>query len=121
MLSSQEEQQERRRVFAQDQSLRSSTFHQHALAEAETPRGRFSAIANAQVVGATAVPNYPAASAAHQIQLPDEPALGLDNPALDPGPLSPAQGFDLTSDAPTVSMSAGEQRNVRSLPFRRIK
>jgi hypothetical protein len=36
-------------------------------------------------VGSTAMPAsaYPAASAAHQIQLPDEPPLGFDNPALD--------------------------------------
>jgi hypothetical protein len=34
MLSSQEEQAERLRVFAQDQSLRASTLHQHAQADA---------------------------------------------------------------------------------------
>ena len=53
MLSSQEEQAERRRVFAQDQSLRNqgSTLHQHAVADAETPRGRFSVVSNAYVVG----------------------------------------------------------------------
>ena len=43
MLSRQEEQAETRRVFAQDQSLRASTLHQHALADANTPRGRFNA------------------------------------------------------------------------------
>lgn len=52
------------------------------------------------------------------IPFPDELPLSFDNPALDPGPLSPAQATGgLTSDA----QSTGEQRGVRSLPFRRIK
>src|SRR5262249_29243505 len=98
--SAQEEQAERRRVFAQDQSLRAGTFHQHALAEAEPPRGRYSAIANAQVVGATALPNYPACSPALAVQLPDEPPLGFDNPALEPSSALPsvAQATGPTSD-----------------------
>jgi len=78
MLSGQEEQAERRRVFAQDQSLRASTYHQHAIADAETPRGRFSAVNAAVVVGSKAdvASMYPAASAAHQTELPKEEPLG---------------------------------------------
>jgi hypothetical protein len=54
--SHQEEQEERRRVFAQDQSVprQASTFHQHAQADADTPRGRFSAVSAAYVVGSKA-------------------------------------------------------------------
>ena len=116
MLSSQEEQAERRRVFAQDQSLRSGTFHQHALAEAQTPQGRFSAHAAATVIGSKSgiASAYPAASAAHQTELPPEPALGyeIDRPdAFDPGPdVSPAQGLgDPASDVPSsgIALSLG--------------
>ena len=66
MLSSQIEQEERKRTLDNDRKVREGgTFLAHALADAELPRGRFNAIANAQVVGAQPIPNYPAA-AAHQ-------------------------------------------------------
>jgi hypothetical protein len=101
MLSSQEEQAERRRVFAQDQSLpkQATTFHQFAQADADTPRGRFAAVSAAYVVGSTAVPQYPAASTPFQHDpVGDEPPLGLDNPALEPSFLaSLAQAPDPTS------------------------
>jgi hypothetical protein len=112
--SAQEEQAERRRVFAQDQSLpnRASTLHQHAQADADTPRGRYSAVSAAYVVGSTATPQYPQASTPFQCDpVPDEPSLGLDNPALEQSPFSTAQASlepfiteaqapDPTSDAP---------------------
>jgi hypothetical protein len=84
--SAQDEQAERQRVFAQDQSLRSSTFHQHAQADADTPRGRFSAVSNACVVGSqpTVAAAYPAASSAHQTELPPEPSLGFAIDELEP-------------------------------------
>src|SRR6516225_5582907 len=65
MLSSQEEQEERRRVFAPDQSLpnQASTFHQRAVADAAMPRGRFSAVEAATVVGANPTIDYPAGPA----------------------------------------------------------
>ena len=97
MLSRQEEEAEQRRVFA-DQSLpnRASTFHQHALADAQTPRGRFSAIDAAYVVGSKpdVACAYPAASSAHQTELPPEPSLGYSVDALEPLEplLSSAQG-----------------------------
>ena len=86
MLSRQQEEQDRirtlrndlsvreqqGRVFAQDQSLpnKASTLHQHALADADTPRGRFSAVETAYVVGSKAdvAASYPAA-AAHQFDI----------------------------------------------------
>src|SRR6516165_5910500 len=101
----QREQAERQRVFAQDQSVRqASTFHQHALADAQTPRGRFSAVETATVIGSKpdAASAYPAASAAHQIQLPDEPPLSLDNPALNPSEL------EAVSSAPQATNGPGD-------------
>jgi hypothetical protein len=82
MLSNQEDQGERRRVLANDARVReqSGTFFSHTHMD---EGGRFAQVSNAQIVGADPIPNYPAASAAHQIQLPDEPPLGFDNPALE--------------------------------------
>jgi hypothetical protein len=110
MLSSQEEQIERRRVFAQDQSLpkQATTFHQHALADAQTPRGRFSAVEASYVVGTNPTIDYPAGPAwcADPGSQCVEPPLGLDNPALDyPSSAvlhpSPAEQLGPTSDAPS--------------------
>jgi len=142
--SAQDEQAERHRVFAQDQSLRNqgSTFHQHAQADAETPRGRFSAVSNAYVVGSKpdVASAYPAASSAHQTELPPEPPTGyaIDAmPELDPGPplaqtlpnpasaptgdVEPAglglSSGDLTSDAPSTLPLVDAQRGGRSLPI----
>ena len=88
MLESQIEQEERRRVFAQDQSLpkQATTFHQFAQADAETPRGRFAAVDAAYVVGSKAdiAGSYPAASSAHQTELPPEPSLGFAIDELEP-------------------------------------
>jgi len=113
MLSSQEEQAERRRVLANDAGVRQqqreqgSTFHQHAQADADTPRGRFAQVTTATVIGskADAASAYPAASSSWQIQLPDEPPLGLDNPALEPSVLASAQATGPTpADAPSAPL-----------------
>jgi hypothetical protein len=97
MLSSQEEQIERRRVFAQDQSLPNpgSTFHQHALAEAQTPRGRFSAVEASYVVGSKAgmASAYPAAAAHQRDPVPIEPPLGYSVNDLNPSDLEPSMAF----------------------------
>jgi hypothetical protein len=73
-----------------------STFHQFAQQET-LPQGRFSApggISTPQVVGSVPAPSsqYPACSPALQVQLPNEPPLGSDNPALGvpPFPQEPA-------------------------------
>ena len=104
-LKVQQQQEERRRTFAQDQSVPNpgSTFHAHAIAEAAMPRGRFSAVEASNVIGSTPLPQYPAASAAHQIQLPDEPPLSYDNPALEVASLvSTPQAPDDPADAPST-------------------
>ena len=99
--SHQDEQFERQRVFAQDQSVarQATTMHAFALADAQTPRGRFSAVETATVVGSTPVPQYPQASTPFQRDpVPDEPPLGLDNPALEPARPDEAQATDGAAD-----------------------
>jgi hypothetical protein len=85
MLSSQEEQSEHRRVLAQDASLRQqqrergSTFAQFAQVDAQTPRGRFSAVETAYVVGSTATPQYPQVSTPFQRDPVSPPSSTLDD------------------------------------------
>jgi hypothetical protein len=93
MLSSQEEQEERRRTLQNDVRVREQQREQGSTYLAHTHSdlgGRYSAVGAQTIVGAQPITNYPAASAAHQIQLPDEPPLGCDNPALDPPDLKPS-------------------------------
>jgi hypothetical protein len=114
------EQEERRRVFAQDQSLpnRASTFHQFAVADADIPLGRFSAISNPQIVGQGA--SYPACSPALQTQLPPEPPLGyrideLEEPSTVSSSCSPVEQPDGPSAPSTASaMSSGGPSFSRS-------
>jgi len=117
--SAQDEQHERRRVFAQDQSVRNQggTMHAFAISDAATPRGRFSEVNAAYVVGSKPTISYPAASSAHQTELPPEPPTGyrIDAmPDFDPGPdVSPAQ--QLPNPASAVAPSSPvdvERRDV---------
>ena len=144
MLSSQEDQRDRRETQRQDLSVRrqqeqtGGTMHAFAVADASTPRGRYSQVTTENVVGAKAdiASAYAACSPALAVQLPDEPPLGEDNPALHPlGPASPAQAPGPTSappladvgplsqssdlpsgDAPSALPSVDVQRGGRSLP-----
>jgi hypothetical protein len=72
MLSSQEEQAERRRVLANDARVKeqAGTFLSHTHMD---EGGRYAQVSSAQIVGQSAVPNYPAASSPLQTELPDEP------------------------------------------------
>ena len=76
------------RVFAPDQSLprQATTMHAFALADAATPRGRYTAQERSTVVGANPVIDYPAGPAwcADPGSQLLEPPLGIDNPALEP-------------------------------------
>jgi hypothetical protein len=116
-----QEQEERRRVFA-DQSLpnQASTFHQHAIADAAMPLGRFSAISNAQIVGQGAM--YPAAGTHQHDPCGPEPPLGyaidaqepstgfLSSPVEQPdGPLAPS-----TATSPSAVSSNGPSSFSRS-------
>jgi hypothetical protein len=90
MLSSQEEEAERKAVLENDlqvlrqqqqkQQEQAGTFFSHAQAAAnDTAGGRFAAVNAAKVVGQSPAiaASYPAASAAHQTELPPEPSLGF--------------------------------------------
>jgi hypothetical protein len=119
------------RVFAEDQSLppQATTMHQFAVTDAEMPLGRFSAISNATVVGSTAIPQYPQASAPFQCDpVGDEPPLGLENPAFEPEPSisSPGDaqvaGASVSGDVPSLATPfAGDvERDTGAPPrFRR--
>ena len=91
MLTSQEEQEERRRVALQDADLRrqqqqGGTFHAHAQAQAdEMSQGRFAAIGSPRVVGSTPIPIYPQASTPFQSDpVPIEPPLGYSVAQVEP-------------------------------------
>src|SRR6516164_11656791 len=95
MLIRQEEEQERRETLENDRLVREAehqrllregtTFHQHAQSHAnDEAGGRFAAVNAATVVGAQPLPVYPAASSAHQTELPPEPSLGYSVGQLDP-------------------------------------
>ena len=110
MLESQIDQAERRRVLDNDRRVReqSGTMHAHAIADAQQPRGRFSAVETSYVVGSKPTISYPAASAAHQTELPPEPSLGYSVDALEPSELAGAQ-------VQTEPTSAQSPRDVGSL------
>jgi hypothetical protein len=69
-------QDEKRRIIREQ----ANTMLSHAQAAAnDLAGGRFASVNAATVVGATEVPRYPAASTSWQIQLPDEPPLGVES------------------------------------------
>jgi hypothetical protein len=85
MLSRQEEERERREVLANDRRVReqgqAGTFLSHTHSDAG---GRFAAVGAATVIGSKAdvAAAYPAASAAHQTELPPENPLGYSVEAM---------------------------------------
>jgi hypothetical protein len=93
MLSRQEEQQDRIETMRNDADVRRQQQQQEgtplsAFAQEETiPRGRYSGLEGStpRIIGQTpgVAVAYPACSPALAIQLPDEPPLGHDNPALE--------------------------------------
>jgi hypothetical protein len=84
MLSSQEEQHDRRETQRNDQLVRQQggTMQAFAQADAATPLGRFTQVNATTVVGATAVPQYPAAAPHHADPCGPEPALGFSVEAM---------------------------------------
>ena len=75
-------QAEKRSVMRQDADVKNrqqgGTFFSHALADAQIDHGRFAAINKTTVVGTEAA-RYPAASSAHQTELPPEPPFNVAN------------------------------------------
>ena len=119
MLTSREEQEERRRVALQDADLRrqqqreqAGTFFSHAQSAAnDTAGGRFGAIGHAQVVGAGPVAKYPAASTPFQSDpVGTEPPLGfsvedMPDPTGVPAVTAPVEpGAPAADDAPPSAL-----------------
>ena len=109
MLTDQEEQAEKRRVLLQDADVRrrqqeqsSGTFLSHT--HIDDAGGRFAAVNAAKIVGQlpTIAASYPAASAAHQTELPPEPSLGFsidEMPGLEPSMPTPcSSSVEATGD-----------------------
>ena len=90
MLSRQEEMLERRRTLENERRIReqTGTYLSHTHSDLG---GRYAQIQPENVVGQSAVPQYPAASSSWQIQLPDEPPLGYRIDDLNPSdPVEPS-------------------------------
>src|SRR5215467_15329467 len=111
MTTDQEEQAEKRRVVLQDADVRNrsrngdtGTFLSHT--HIDDAGGRFSAVNAAKIVGQSPAiaASYPAASAAHQTELPPEPSLGFSidaMPGLEPSTAPPVEVTGDPADAPS--------------------
>ena len=109
--SDQEDQAEKRRVLLQDADVRrqqqeqSGTFLSHT--HIDDAGGRFAAVNAAKIVGQlpAIAASYPAASAAHQTELPPEPSLGFsidEMPGLESSvAIPPAEATGDPADAPS--------------------
>jgi hypothetical protein len=101
-----QQQEEQRRVFADQLPNQATTFYQRAQADAAMmPRDRYSLaqVTTATVVGSNPTIDYPAGPAwsADPGALCIEPPLGFDNPALEPSSSCSAQATGPTSDDPS--------------------
>jgi hypothetical protein len=98
MLSSQEEQAERARVMRNDARVKEEQGGSTYLDHVEQPAGgRFAVIDQPTIVGAELTTNYPAASAAHQTELPPEPPLHYAR-----APTAPSSTIPLLDDVERV-------------------
>jgi hypothetical protein len=127
-----DEQRERREVLANDRRVREqqqkagSTYFQHAVNEADEPRGRFQdAGGTTTVIGATLTPKYPelpSTSPSHRDPVPDEPPLGyaVDEmvPLETPSAVSsPAEPGSASADAPSVFLPVPEAPRAAAGPL----
>jgi len=116
----------KRRVLANDQSVReqqqASTYFQHAVTEADEPRGRFqNASGTTTVIGRTPIPQYPelpANSPSHHDPVPDEPPLGFAINEMAPLEPSVVEVTDPASaDAPSVFLPVPDVPRTDAGPF----
>jgi hypothetical protein len=89
MTSHSDEQKLRRETADNDRKVREqepATMHEFAMAEANIELGRYSAMGKQNVVASRpdVAAVYPAAAAAHQVQLPIEPSFGVDIDYVEP-------------------------------------
>ena len=116
--STQDEQILRKRTLDNDRKVREqqgTTMQAFAQADAEIP-GRFAVVANAQVVGQTPIPNYPAASSPWQgpdLVGPEPPLSAYDNPTFEPLELPVSQGN--SGDAGSSGTPLADERAASSL------
>jgi hypothetical protein len=106
--SAQDEMADRKRVMAQDASLREQggTFMSHAEADAATPLGRFTQVNAAKVVGSTAFPQYPAAAPHQHDPCGQEPPLGYRIDDLEPSTVvTDVEAHGGPADAPASSLA----------------
>jgi hypothetical protein len=118
MLSSQEEQEDRRRTMQNDVRVREerrrmfadqsvpnlgTTFQQFAQSDADIDRGRFTTHERSTVIGSSPTSVYPPGPAwcADPGAQCVEPPLGLDNPALESSTLSPVEESAPALEAPS--------------------
>ena len=111
MTTDQEEQAERRRVLLQDADVRNrsrngntGTYLSHT--HIDDAGGRFAQVNAAKIVGQSPAiaAAYPAASAAHQTELPPEPSLGFsidEMPGLESSAAPPVEATGDPADAPS--------------------
>jgi hypothetical protein len=138
MTSHDDEQKLRKETAENDRRLReqerAATMHEFAMSEASLDLGRYSAVSKQSVIGGEpdVAAAYPAASAAHQVQLPPEQPLGVDINSVEPcgtaveieaslralaSPtdaiaVSPSVATGPTSAAPSSLVAADELRGV---------
>jgi hypothetical protein len=116
MLSKQEEQAERKEVLENDKRLREqgSTFLDHQHDEAG---GRFKEVGASNVIGSTEMiaGAYPAASSAHQTELPPEKPLGYDINALEPLEPSVTHGSAAQSESAPLPTPGDVERTTEPL------
>jgi hypothetical protein len=108
MLTDQEEQTDKRRTLLQDADVRNrsrngdtgSTYLSHT--HIDDAGGRFAQVNAAKIVGQSpaVAAAYPAASAAHQTELPPEPSLGFSIDEM-PGLENPTGGSSVSSPVAT--------------------
>ena len=108
MLTDQEDQADKRRTLLNDARVReqskngdTGTFLSHT--HIDDAGGRFSAVNAAKIVGQSPAiaASYPAASAAHQIELPPEPSLGFsidEMPGLESSIATSSSSVEATGD-----------------------
>jgi hypothetical protein len=120
--SKQADDRERREVLENDRQVREqqvTTMHEFALSEANLDLGRYNAVGKQRMVGSTpmAATIYPAASAAHQVELPPEPPLGYSIDAMpDPtGVVFPPVATGPASATAQPSLRPEEQRSGAGL------
>jgi hypothetical protein len=125
--SKMEEDEYRRQVLRDDLRAKvGASMHAFAVADAAIPLGRFTQVTAATVVGSTAnaAGAYPAASAAHQTELPPERSLGYSIDDLEPpaASLVEAQAGEPAERAPSpadVERAVGSSLSSRS--YRRLR